>query len=309
MDKKDPPASKITFKIDKSSLCGHGKESQLDTTVFHEHLRYRNTLYKLKDFGLLMLNIQEAAELIACDMWASGEIEVEVLDDFCGSLLAPEVKDALTDVISDFVTRLTNAIEMGRLDSECVTRDFDENIIPTETFIGFAPLEEWLDERGYNFGEAFEEWYDAENDIANSVVDELIWLRSVKDTTKGRVLMVGFTGNHGFINESSHSELLTAYKSAVLENQHLRERLAKAESRQQENTDEPISPKHRRSLLKLISALLELLKAPVEFPRPQGMNQAAIKSAILEKFPRPGLSERNLETIFAAANKAKVAAE
>lgn len=72
-----------------------------------------------------------------------------------------------------------------------------------------------------------------------------------------------------------------------------------------ETTEAEAKPSH----LLAIAALLELLKAPVEFPRPQGMNQAAIESAILEKFPWPGLGERNLEKIFAAANKAKAGAE
>ncbi|WP_313210485.1 hypothetical protein [Stutzerimonas nitrititolerans] len=59
------------------------------------------------------------------------------------------------------------------------------------------------------------------------------------------------------------------------------------------------------SHLLAIAALLELLKAPVERTRPQGMNQEAIKAAILEQFPLRGLSDRNLQDIFAAANKAK----
>lgn len=72
-----------------------------------------------------------------------------------------------------------------------------------------------------------------------------------------------------------------------------------------EATEAEAKPSH----LLVIAALLELLKTPVEFPRPQGMNQAAIKSEILEKFPWRRLSDRNLQDIFAAANKAKAGAE
>lgn len=74
-----------------------------------------------------------------------------------------------------------------------------------------------------------------------------------------------------------------------------------AESRAE---DEP-----KRSHLLAIAALLELLKAPVERQRPQGMNQTAIKDAILADFPWRGLSDRNIQKIFSAANKAKEAAE
>lgn len=62
------------------------------------------------------------------------------------------------------------------------------------------------------------------------------------------------------------------------------------------------------SRLLTVAALLELLTEPVEFPRPQGRKQAAIKDEILKKFPWRGLSDRNLQAIFAAANKAKACA-
>lgn len=71
------------------------------------------------------------------------------------------------------------------------------------------------------------------------------------------------------------------------------------------HTDEPPKPSH----LLTIAVLLELLKAPVDYPRPQGMNQEAIKNTILERFPMRGLSDRNLQAIFAAANKAMSDAE
>lgn len=58
-----------------------------------------------------------------------------------------------------------------------------------------------------------------------------------------------------------------------------------------------------------IAALTELLKAPVQHPRPNGLNQAAIKTAILERFKWRGLKERNLDKIFAEANRAAKEAE
>lgn len=58
-----------------------------------------------------------------------------------------------------------------------------------------------------------------------------------------------------------------------------------------------------------VAALMELLKSPVERLRPQGMNQAAIKKEILGRFTLHGLKDRNLDEIFAAANKALKDAE
>lgn len=65
------------------------------------------------------------------------------------------------------------------------------------------------------------------------------------------------------------------------------------------------STEPKPSHLLVIAALLELLKAPTKQSRPQGQNQEAIKTAILEQFPWRGLGARNLESTFAAANKAK----
>lgn len=59
------------------------------------------------------------------------------------------------------------------------------------------------------------------------------------------------------------------------------------------------------SYLLAVAALLEMLKAPVERARPQGMNQASIKSEILGRFDWRGLRDRNLDEIFSAANKAR----
>lgn len=63
------------------------------------------------------------------------------------------------------------------------------------------------------------------------------------------------------------------------------------------------SPK--RSRLLVISALLELLKDPVHYARPNGSPQSAVISSILDRFPLHGLSKRNLEGVFAEANKTR----
>lgn len=239
----------ISDEINEATGC--------DDAASREHSRRAEIFSQLNNFGLWMLNIQEAAELIACDMWVEGEIEVEELDDFDGQSLAPEVKAALSEVISAFVTRLTRAIEMGRLQPASLARDFDENLILTETFLELPSLEKWLRERGYYFGDAFRDWHHDEAEIGDRIIDELIWLRSVKGSARDRMLSIGFTGNTSLIDESSQTDLIAAYKSAVLENQHLRERLANAESRSMEKPEPPASPKHRRTLLTLIGALCE----------------------------------------------------
>lgn len=53
-----------------------------DDAASRDHWHRAQTIAQLDNFGLGMLNIQEASELIACDMWAEDKIEVEALDDF-----------------------------------------------------------------------------------------------------------------------------------------------------------------------------------------------------------------------------------
>lgn len=67
-----------------------------------------------------------------------------------------------------------------------------------------------------------------------------------------------------------------------------------------EHAEAEAKPSH----LLAIAALLELLKSPVDRPRPQGMNQTAIMDEILKRFPLRGLKDRNLQKFFARANEA-----
>jgi len=85
--------------------------------------------------------------------------------------------------------------------------------------------------------------------------------------------------------------------------------LIKSESEALASNEPSLSPKSRRTHLLAIAALLELLKAPTDRPRPRGMNQEAIRDSILEKFPLRGLGDRSLQEIFSNANKAKADAE
>tara|TARA_Y100001938_G_C8087474_1_gene432925 strand:- start:912 stop:1622 length:711 start_codon:yes stop_codon:yes gene_type:complete len=63
---------------------------------------------------------------------------------------------------------------------------------------------------------------------------------------------------------------------------------------------QPVLEIERPSHLLLIAALMELLKTP----RQTAMNQEGIKDQLLERCSWRGLSKRNLEKIFAAANRA-----
>ncbi len=274
--------------------------------IFHQHQTLGQTLLELEGFGVWMLSLEEAAELIACDLWATGDVDAPALNEYSGSLISMEVRDQLANVKAIFLPKLTNAIEIGRLTAGKIMRDFDEVIIPDQTFIDYTALCGWLEGRGYSTGDAFEEWYDRALNISDRLVEEQIWLRrAAKNEIQAMPATIGFCSIQTIDKEAGVEALANQLKSALLENQHLRERLAKAESARQETTQFLA----KRSHLLATAALIKLLEAPVERPRLQGMKQAAIKDAILERFTVRGLKERNLDEIFAAANKAMSDAE
>jgi hypothetical protein len=299
------------FKIDPSLWPKDGEPilSNYDDDAFQEHARQTEAIAKVENFGLWTLSIEDAAFIIAADMLDSEEIECPALEDFEGSISDAELRAALSETVSLFEERLINAIEIGRLIPQHLTRTFDEEIVRSETFIRHDHLEAWVNERGYYFGESFTEWYDAETELAGRVVDELIWLRNVKRVGKSLALTVGFTSNPELMKEWDRGELIDAYKALMLENEHLREKLARSEAQALSNKEASASPKSRKTLLLVIASLMDLLKAPTTHPRPRGMNQSAIKEAILEKSNLRGLGDRNLQEIFASANKAKADAE
>ena len=292
--------------IDKTQLLGHrSTEDELIekhiTDVIHQHHTLGESLVELENFGAWMMTLQEAAELIACDQWAAGNVNIPALTEYSGHLLSYEATSKLVNVTEIFLPKLINAVETGRLKAARTLRDFDEIIVPSLTFIDYNALCEWLNGRGYTPGEAFEEWYDRAINISDRLVEEVIWLRrAARNEIKAMPVTIGYSSIQVIDNEAGVEVLSSQLKSALLENQHLRERLAKAEVTRQETAHNT----SKRSHLLATAALIKLIESPIDRPRPQGMKQSAIKSAILERFSFRGLKERNLDEIFSAANKA-----
>ncbi|QZA98496.1 hypothetical protein K3369_02545 [Pseudomonas mandelii] len=226
-----------------------------NTDENHERLNRSWILMELKDLGIRKLNIQEAAELIACDMWNDGEIELSESDGKIEDGASDqEIRAALSGKILTFITLLSNAIELGRITPEKLTRDFDERIIPESTFIDGNALAEWLSERGRDPGDVFWEWDEAENQILRRACEEMAWLRS-GETTPFTSYLNGVRNQKLYAEKSNDEQLKIAFKSATLEISRLRTRLSEVEIAQRLKIDEPAPPRARRTLLTLIAAL------------------------------------------------------
>lgn len=220
---------------------------------------YNGNLQFIHDFGVWHLSINEAAELVALDMWHSGEIsDIEEPEDWDGSEHDPRLRELLSEHIKAFQARLQAAVDCGRLNAATQRRDFDERLISEETYVNYSDFTDWLRERGYESGDIIAEWHETEMEIAELVCDEVAYLRASRKGGKGAIrgiALQGLLAKAGRLKESESSDVVAAYKAVVRENQHLKEQLAHAKTMQPPKVDRPLPTRQRRTLLTIIAAL------------------------------------------------------
>ena len=113
-----------------------------------------HNLLWLPDFGVGHLTIKKAAELVAFDMWYSGEItDIEAPENWDGSEHDPKLLALLAQHVATFEARLLNAVDSGKIKATAKRRDFDERLNPEKTYIKNKKLIDWLIERGYEPGD------------------------------------------------------------------------------------------------------------------------------------------------------------
>lgn len=236
--------------VDKQAL------SDIDQVQYNGHLLF------LSDFGIWSLTIQEAAELISADMWFSGKIDgIEEPEDFDGDPCDPRLKNALHEITQAFAARLMAAVDLGKLDVELAARDFDEKLDPSRTFINFGSLDEWLRERGYEYGDMLDEWHEAQTRIAQQICDEVAYLKVA--ARQGRMIansisLQGYFARAGRVDEMDADALRAAVKDLVSENQALKDRISEThEVAPRSKADRPMTTRSRRTLLTLIAALCD----------------------------------------------------
>ncbi len=186
----------------------------------------------LPDFGVGHLTIKEAAELVALDMWYSGEItDIEAPENWDGSEHDPKLLALLAQHVATFEARLLNAVDSGKIKATAKRRDFDERLNPEKTYIKNKKLIDWLIERGYEPGDIMNEWIGVEGEIAAHVCDELIYLRTASKRGKSAFLDIAFQGmlaKTGGTDATEVANVIAAYKALIVENQQLKEQLTHA---------------------------------------------------------------------------------
>lgn len=207
------------------------------------------------DFGIFHLSLNRAAELVVLDMWHSGYFsDVEQPENVDDPKLIPEV----VELIRSTELRLAMAVEHGRLQSSGIQRNFDESIVLEETFVKDSVLRSWLDERGVEAGDSFNDYFQTELEIAAHISDEVNYLRAAQ--RKGlrkfsRAEFRDFLAKVGDFEEEEGANLLATLKAVIAENESLQIRLAEERATKSTKVDRPLHPRQRRTLLTIIAAL------------------------------------------------------
>ncbi|MBA0014579.1 MAG: hypothetical protein H0Z53_03000 [Nitrosospira sp.] len=219
------------------------------------------TLLSLPNFGVGHLTIKEAAELIALDMWYSGEIpNSEGPKGWNGGEHDPKLLEFLTQHVVTFETRLLESVHSGGVETAAKRRDFNGYLNSEKTYIKIQNLIDWLAEHGYASGDIMNEWLHVEGEISARICDELIYLRAARKRGAVEFLDIPFPGELSKNVAEASTEItstIAAYKSLTIENQQLKEQLSLARIEQPAKVDRPLATRQRRTLLTLIAALCD----------------------------------------------------
>jgi hypothetical protein len=174
-------------------------------------------------------------------MWGCGILHIEGSEDWDDQ----SILESLSDYIAAFETRLLDAIDAERLVASAKRRDFNDRLIPDDTYIAYSELSNWLDERHYERGDMIVGWVEQEAELDERVRDEVAYLRAARES---RVTKIWSPGDPEAVDE------VAAFKEIVKENHHLKAQLARVRADQPAKVDRPLLTRERRTLLTIIAA-------------------------------------------------------
>ena len=218
------------------------------------------------NFGLFQLRICDAATLIVVDMWYMGTNFTNVPEpsDYEFSPNDPAPLDALAPEIQKFEKKLVAAINSKRIEASYLVRDFDENIVVSETLIHIDALVEWLNERGYETGDAFNDWLEQEGKMHDRLEEEAVFLRK-STSSKESMLLFGTGAKLDIDMLEEPDSLRQAAKSLLLENIKLTAELEEFKKKAK-HEEASLHPRRRKTLLKVIAVLFKHLNMDLGKP-------------------------------------------
>jgi hypothetical protein len=214
--------------------------------------------------GLYLLSVRDAAELLATDLWFAGEISIDLPDAEDYDPGDPKLLKALSKYSSKFEKQLTEAIDKGSLKTTKILRNLKEEINLDKTLIDESDLINWLTERGHKTGEAFEQYFEDEFNLAEDVIGEIYTLRMLRKPDALPPGHISKTQQNPDMAETEelrlevksltkqYTDLLTRHLLLIEEKRNTRENHS-------EKKEKPLSIRGRRTLLTIIAALCNKL--------------------------------------------------
>lgn len=239
-----------------------------------------------------LLTIDEASLLVSKCLALEGVIEAKLPDAETYSIFDNSLDEYIRKEADYFKEKMILAIEKGSLKCQHLERDIDEIIITDESYVTFYNLTDWLETRGYGWGDWFEEYAQFILHLMDETT-KLIAAEKAKRANKCKEPV-----------KLSYEDL--ERKSLILEEENDTLKLALYESYIQQESPKPIAPKQTNSYLNVIGALLGLLLGKSSNGKPYSSfnSQQSIIDAIHANFgEQDGLSKRNLEDKFSLAKR------
>lgn len=234
--------------------------------ISNESFRMSYVLQLIQDYGIFKLNVIDAAKITVLDMWFNGEFpEILEPNDFNGDYNNPELLTLLEDKINIFVKYIHNSIQRDELKTIFARKDFEGNIIDSETYICFFDLGEWLSERGYDSGDIFAEYSDVELSVQERTCDYIVYLRAhakykTSFYSNSRIGPLAFTSD---ADRASKEELQSMLMNAIAINANIHDKLRRIEERCKGRADKPLTTRQRRTLLTLFAAICKRAKLDI----------------------------------------------
>lgn len=241
------------------------------------------SLLKMDDFGLWSHSIKNAAKLTAVELFFSGELNLlgGVVYGELDFVVDEEDEDPrLIEIINEQINiiekLLINAVEKKEIVAKSIHRDFNNEIIPENTYISSETLHSWLESRGIVAGDKYILWGEQESRIGKYILNEVIYLRSIQSVSNKLLNSV--------LNRrlDSSRDMQDSWDKANDEINYLKNMVAELSEKKSHQSNRPLRTSERRTHQVIIAALCK--KAGIN---PNARGAAAQIMAITEGIGAP----------------------
>lgn len=238
--------------------------SHINSPAYKAKAHFGDLVAGIPDMGIMQLSLLQASDLVAADMWLSGETEIEGPEADEVHRGDPVLMHLLKGLRQQLASQLEESVGNKNLKPSVIRRDLLSGKIDLErTFVEYDELCKWLNERGYHPGDWMDEYTSEEGNVYTSLVDELYAIRAryQPPTSEGHAKLQSqwrreASGDFSEISPDFEKESLNALREIVkgysVEVARLNRELG---NRVTGDEVHALTPKGRKTLHRLIVAL------------------------------------------------------